>query len=170
MRDVYGKPTEEFRLSANQLLKLLKPLYGLADSGDYLHKTFSKHLRQDLMMTPTSGDLSLFFKVVKGKLCGLTGAYVDDTIGAGDAQFEQDSKATGLRFQSKDRENDNFQFAGIQLDKLEDGFLMHQERFARKISRLSKDCTYAQFRSKRHEQAWLTHTRPDISAAVNLAA
>lgn len=28
----------------------------------------------------------------------------------------------------------------------------------------------AEFRSKRHELAWLTHTRPDISAAVNLAA
>lgn len=36
------------------------------------------------MMTSTTGDLSLFFKIVEGKLKGLTGVYLDDTIGAGD--------------------------------------------------------------------------------------
>lgn len=35
MRDVYVRPTKEFKLSSNQLLRLLKPLYGLSDSGDY---------------------------------------------------------------------------------------------------------------------------------------
>lgn len=45
MHDVYVKPTKEFHLSDTHLLKLLKPLYGLADSGDYWHATFSKHLQ-----------------------------------------------------------------------------------------------------------------------------
>lgn len=44
MRDVYVKPTKESPLNANQLLKLLKPLYGLSSSGDYWHETFSKYL------------------------------------------------------------------------------------------------------------------------------
>jgi hypothetical protein len=35
MRDVYIKPSAEFELNANQVLKFLRPLYGLADSGDY---------------------------------------------------------------------------------------------------------------------------------------
>lgn len=35
MRDICVKPTREFKLSEKQLLKSLKPLYGLADSGDY---------------------------------------------------------------------------------------------------------------------------------------
>lgn len=170
MRHVYVRPTKELKLSANRLLRLLRPLYGLSDSGDYWHKTFSKHLQQDLMMTPTTGYLSLFFKSVHGKLQGLTGAYVDNTIGAGELQFENESMATSERFQSKERENDNFQFAGIQLEKRADGYLMHQERFARKIKLLSKDCTFSDFRSKRHELACLTHTRPDIAAAVNLPA
>lgn len=68
MRDVYVKPSREFKLLPNQLLKLLRPLYGQSDSGDYWHETFSKHLRHDLMMTQTTWDLSLFFKVVDGKL------------------------------------------------------------------------------------------------------
>ena len=32
------------------------------------------------MITPTTGDLFLFLKVVYGKLRGLAGAYVEDTI------------------------------------------------------------------------------------------
>lgn len=35
---------------------------------------------------------------------------------------------------------------------------------------LSKDCTFKEFRSRRMELAWLHHTRPDISAAINLLA
>ena len=34
-RDVYVKPSSKVDLESNQLLKLLKPLYGPADSGDY---------------------------------------------------------------------------------------------------------------------------------------
>lgn len=47
---------------------------------------------------------------------------------------------------------------------------MHQKLFAIKISSLSKQCTFTEFRSKRLELAWLTHTRLDISTTVNLAA
>lgn len=35
MREVYVNPSSEVRFSHNQLLHLLKPLYGLSDSGDY---------------------------------------------------------------------------------------------------------------------------------------
>lgn len=121
-------------------------------------------------MTSTAGDLSLFFRVVEGKLRGMTGAYVDDTIGTEDAKFEKESEATGERFQSNARDTGSFQFAGIQIEEEEGGYLMHQERFALKITQLSKQCTFSEFRSKRHELAWLTHTRPDLAAAVNLAA
>lgn len=170
MREVYVRPTKEFNLSEDNLLRLLKPLYGLSDSGDYWHSTFSNHLQHDLNMTQTTGDLSLFFKAIEGKLRGLTGAYVDDTLGAGDTAFEKESEVTGERFQSKAREEGNIEFAGIQIEKEEAGFLMHQERFALKISPLSKECTFTDFRSKRHQLAWLTHTRPDLCAGVNLAA
>ena len=88
MREVFVKPTKQFRLPPGRLLRLLKPLYGLSDSGDYWHSTFSNHLINDLRMTKTAGDLSLFIKVVDGKLRGMTGAYVDDTIGTGDEEFE----------------------------------------------------------------------------------
>lgn len=121
MREVYVKPTRELNLSSDQLLGLLKPLCGLADSGEYWHEMLSKHSQQGLCMRPTTGDLSLFFKVVESKPKGMTGAYVNDTIGTGDDVFENESKKTEYRFQSKLRENDKFQFAGIQIEKTEGG-------------------------------------------------
>ena len=35
MRDVYVKPSKEFELQPDQVLKLFKPPYGLAEIGDY---------------------------------------------------------------------------------------------------------------------------------------
>lgn len=170
MGEVYVRPTKEFQLPSDQLLKLLKPIYGLSDSGDYWHATFSNHLIRDLGMTSTTGDLSLFFKVVEGQLREMTGAYVDDTIGTGTTKFEKESITTGERFLSKEKELGNFDFAGIEIEKIDNGYLMHQKRFAQKITPSSKQCTFSEFRFKRHELAWLAHTRPDIAAAVNLAA
>ena len=68
MRNIYVKPTKQFKLSKDSLLKLLKPFYGLTDSGDYWHNTFTSHIREDLHMVPTISDPALFFKIVGGKI------------------------------------------------------------------------------------------------------
>jgi hypothetical protein len=38
LRDLYISPSSEFGLPREQVLRLLRPLYGLADSGDYWHE------------------------------------------------------------------------------------------------------------------------------------
>ena len=45
---------------------------------------------------------------------------------------------------------------------------MHQQRYAMKITQLTKQSTFYEFRSKRHELAWLTRTRADLSAACSI--
>ena len=171
MREIYVRPTKEFKLSHDQLLRLLKPLYGLADSGDYWHITFSSHLRRDLQMIPTLNDLSLFFKTVKGELAGMIGAYVDDTIGAGTAQFSRDSLVTEKRFDSSPRQKGDFKFARMEIESLPGGgYKIHQHSFAEKLQLLPETCSFSQYRSCRHTLAWLVHTRPDIACAVNMAA
>ncbi len=35
LRDVYLKPNRQLKVPAGYVLKLLRPFYGLADSGDY---------------------------------------------------------------------------------------------------------------------------------------
>lgn len=94
MSEVYVRPYKRdaeihFRLNENKLVRMLKPLYGLAESGAYWHVTFANCNKHDLKMTPSTGDMSFFFQTVKGKLEGLTGAYVDDSIGTGDKDFEE---------------------------------------------------------------------------------
>lgn len=64
MRDVYLKPSMELELSSEQLLKLLEPLYGLADSGDYWNETMAQHLENDWDMKRTAGDVSPFLRKV----------------------------------------------------------------------------------------------------------
>ncbi len=43
LREVYLRPNRQLHVPARYVLKLLCPVYGLADSGDYWYATFSKH-------------------------------------------------------------------------------------------------------------------------------
>lgn len=59
LRKAYLKEKPEFQLKDDQLLEILRPLYGLADSGDYWHATFLKHLKSDTNMQSTSSIIVL---------------------------------------------------------------------------------------------------------------
>lgn len=171
LRKIYIKGKPEFQLAPNQLLEILRPLYGLADSGDYWHATFLKHLKKDLGMHSTACDLSLFFKQLSGTLHGIVATHVDDTLSAGDKKFEQDTRITARRFDAKPREYETLNFAGVSIETQQNGSrLMHQAQYAAKIELLDKNCDYEIFRSRRHELAWITHTRPDVAAEAAILA
>ena len=89
MRDVYIQPSKEFELGPNQMLKLLKPLYGLADSGDYCGRTLRHHLESTIGMQSATTDGALFFKLLGDQLFGLCATYVDDCLHAGGTAYQQ---------------------------------------------------------------------------------
>eukprot|EP00171_Calliarthron_tuberculosum_P023252 IDg23252t1 len=60
------KPSPKFELSAEEYLKLLKPLYRLCDSGDLWHKKLDEHHQKDIGMRPFCSDLALY-KLVEDK-------------------------------------------------------------------------------------------------------
>lgn len=167
-REVYIRPTKRnrahFGLQENELLLLLKTLYGLADAGDYWHATFSEHLTEDLQMKRCIGDLSMFYKVEEGKIFGFAGAYVDDEIATGNLSFEDVCSITEAKFDSKKRTYSNFKFASVEVHKTEYGYILNQTSYIRSLRRLDMDCSYKEFRSRRHEMAWIGHTRPDTLA------
>lgn len=169
MMDIYIKPNKELRMEEGQLLKLMKPLYGLGESGDYSDVTMTRHLKKDLGMTPSAIDLSLFFKKVDGRLHGMTGMYVDDGIHVGDGKFLQECNKKQEKFKSSEREMDRFKFAGIEVRKTDEGILLHQTEHASRIKPLPKDCQFREYRSLRQRLHWFTHTRPDICCVVNKA-
>lgn len=76
------------------MIKLHKPLYGLADAGDYWDATITQHLQNDLRMFRSALDICLFFKHLNGKLAGLTDLYVDETLNAGNTSLLQLTKET----------------------------------------------------------------------------
>lgn len=105
---------------------------------------------------------------MRGKPRGTIGTCVDDTTSAGTNEFIEETTLTEKSFESKNRSYDNFTFAGVQVEKVQDGYLLHQENYARRLKELSKDRTFADFRSRRHELMWLTNTRPNICVDVNI--
>jgi hypothetical protein len=66
-RYVFVRP-ECIELARGELVKVVMPLYGLPDSGDYWNQTFRDHHRNDLRMQQTTGDFSLFSNESPGSL------------------------------------------------------------------------------------------------------
>ena len=121
-RSIYLHPPAELGLPAGTVPRLLKPIYGLADSGDYWNRTMTTHLHEDLSMESTSGDMSLFYKRDPSSLCGLVGTYVDDTLSAGSSKFLEESERTSRRFESKSRSFKYLKFAELHIVQLDNSF------------------------------------------------
>lgn len=61
-----------FDVGENDILKLIKPLYSLYDSGDYWYATIDRHLTKDLGMERAMSDFTLNFRFQNGNLTALT--------------------------------------------------------------------------------------------------
>ena len=136
-RDVYVKPSSEFDLDPNQLLKLLKPLYGLADSGDYWGRTLKHHLEKELGMKASVTNAAFFFKRVKEKP-GLCATYVEDCLQAGTEQFCQQAKCVERKFKCRPGDYDKVQFAGIKIESSLNGFQVHQNTIFPRLRRSAR--------------------------------
>lgn len=98
-RDVLLKdPPPKFKLRSSQVLQLLKPLYGLCESGDLWYKTPDEHHRLDLGISLLHTDPALYFKLNGSCLTGLSGSYVDDMLRAGTQEFHGTCFQTHKRF------------------------------------------------------------------------
>jgi len=120
-RDLYVKvrprDAKSFGLHENELLRMLKPLYGVPEPGDYWEFIFVLHVKEDLVMDPRTGDPALFLKKDAGDPGGI-GAYVDDSCMGGNKRFQDLMTATLDRFESKPRVFDDFTFIGVSVRTL----------------------------------------------------
>lgn len=66
------------------------------------------------------GDLSIFSGQNKAEQNGIERQYVDEIITSGKMRFEEEIKATGRRFESKQREWGKFVFDGIEIIRAAD--------------------------------------------------
>jgi hypothetical protein len=78
-------------LSPDEQLQVLKPLYGLPDSGNYWQETLVRHHLSSLNMKEATADYSLVFRIIGRTLVGMSGAYVNDLIHAGICGFNKEA-------------------------------------------------------------------------------
>ena len=168
-REVFIVPPKEFGLPADEIFKLVKPLYGLCDAGDYWYITLRSFLKDKLRITNLESDLSFYFHHDDVGLQGMLGTYVDDICTAGTTSFHRITDKLEERFESKKRVFDDFHFAGVHVQRDDEGVIhVSQKAHVNRIRALDKNCTFDEFRSRRHSLAWLTQSRPDVCATSNI--
>lgn len=144
-RDVFINPPKEITLKPAQLIKLLKPLYGLSESSDYWGRTLKRNLEDERGITSGTSDAALFFKKIGDNLIGAFATYVDDTLHVGNKDYSELVKNTENKFNCKTQEWNDTQFAGIQLQKQGEGFIMNQRKYIEKLQKIPENGTYSDF-------------------------
>ena len=162
------RPCPEFSLNPDQCLQLLKPLYGLCESGDLWHATLDRHHRKDLGMKPLDSDPALYHLMIDGILAGLSGSYVDDILRCGTKAFRRHCLPTNKRFEIAADEEIPCTFTGFRLSyDSRQAVQLDQCRYVEKIKPIPEDGTYKDLASLRMQLAWLSHSRPDLLFEVS---
>lgn len=70
-------------LSPSELLQIIKPLYALEESADFLYAVKTKFQTYEKLMTQSSKHFFSIFRTLMDKLVCLSGSYLDDIIESG---------------------------------------------------------------------------------------
>lgn len=165
MRKIFVEGLPEMELDANEVLELLRPLYGLADSGDRWHATLQHHHVADLQMEALDSEPAFYFRCMGERLIGLSGLYVDDILRAGTKEYEQLSASTSQKFDTTPSVFDEDTFAGLHFKEVDNGIAVDMQEYITKL-RFKEGQDYTSFASNRAKLAWLVYARPDICAVI----
>jgi hypothetical protein len=154
LRDVLLRiPKElEHRYPKGTVFRVVKPLYGIAESGLHWFVTYQRHHREHLQCTPSSYDPCLLISQA-GTSFGLVGMQTDDTLNLGDQDFieKEDIELQQAGIKAKPaqiiRSGDEASFNGC-LIKMEDDFLIMQQKG--QAERLEQITTKSQSREQEY--------------------
>ena len=131
----------ELDFEEDMALQLIKPLYGLSDSGDMWYKTPDTQNKENfkLILTKIDPVFYLCFDESKRSI-GMNRSFVDDLLCAGDSKFKKLREITHQKFETTPDEDPLFLFAGLKLKKLpDDSFTLDQSFYLEKIKILSDE-------------------------------
>lgn len=111
-------------------------------------------------------DPYLYFKRLNNLLIELCTSYIDDTLHTEDENYSNESHQTEQEFKCDEREYDNIQFAGLQIETTADIILIYYKRNIMKFCRLSPKNNFDACILLRAKLAWCTKSRANISCAV----
>jgi hypothetical protein len=147
--DVYQEPPD------GTVMKVIKPLYGIAEAGTHWWATYSKHHKEKLMMTTSTYDPCFLISTTKDKF-GVVGMQTDDTIILADDRFAslEDDELTKANLLAKPKEKltpeSPLVFNGCVLTHTGTTVSLRQKEQGKKIQLI--DINAADFKQKYIEQ------------------
>lgn len=172
IREAYIIPPKSLNLPKNVLWKLMKPLYGLPESGLLWYETYRSYHEVDLQMKASVVDPCVYYRQTSDDLSGMIVTQVDDSAIIGTASFLAQEDKVSPAFPSKGRhkvEQCGKDFNGSKIAKSGTGFSMDQSAYISRINNSKverKPEAYATLKGKLHYAS--SNTRPDLSCAINL--
>jgi hypothetical protein len=134
-RDFYIKPPRELATKLNleegSVVKVLKPLYGVPESGNHWYKTYHSHHVKELSMEQSTYDPCLLYS---NDPFGLVGLQTDDTLFVGNDDFAEQEQVQlkKAKFKAKERErltpDHDLKFNGAIIHAETTGITLTQER------------------------------------------
>lgn len=172
-RSIFLRPPKEMGLEPGKLLKAVKPLYGIPESGLHWYLTYVNHHKKALGMKQTKFDPCVLYRRVENKLEGLTTLQVDDSYGFGVKAFLDKEDEKSKKFITKPRINlsagSKRDFNGFVIEKCENGVCRLQQ--SEKLSSLRIPTSKEDFVNTRAKIQYIgCCTRPDVAAATQLLA
>lgn len=171
LRKVFVRPNE-LQLNENELVQVLRPVYGLADAGEYWSDTLSNHLREHCKFEQATTDLALWLKTTASKLVALAVTYVDDVLlAATDDALSEFERISRKRFDISLDTANTLSYLGMRIVTSPDGTRrISQPKQISRLKSLPLNSTFESYRSARASLAWLAQTRPDVCCAISVAA
>lgn len=170
-RNVYIKAPPELDLPDGFVLKVVKPLYGIPESGLHWYLTYLTHHLDTLHMTRSKSDPCVLIKRSKGQLEGLILLQVDDTLGLGTTNFMEEEQHHSQAFRCKPRTRLSAiptTFNGITITSHDNMIKIQQTE---KIMKLKPATTDKEFASQRALAQYIgVNVRPDTCAPIQLIA
>src|SRR5271170_4382435 len=102
-REFYVRLPRELLINNNLVLKVLKPLYGVPEAGNYWFKTYHAHYVKNLNITQSTYDPCLLYS---NELFSIIGLQTDDTLFLIDKTFidTEENELYKAKFTAKERE------------------------------------------------------------------
>ena len=172
-RKIFLRPPLEMNLDPDAVLVVLKPLYGVPESGLHWFVTYHAHHKQRLSMKSTKGDPCLLYRHSATETDGITALQVDDSYGHGTKEFLEEEERESKRFKCKPRKilkvGETTSFNGSQITV--ETNRVHLLRQMDKLRKVAKPKNPEEMVSLRALLQYIgCCTRPDLCASVQLLA
>lgn len=175
-REVYIKAPPELNLPPDFVLQVVKPLYGIPESGLHWYLTYLSHHLDTLHMKRTRADPCMMIRRTDSNLDGFILLQVDDSLGFGSTQFLDEEQTASARFRCKPRTaiaTKPITFNGINISRTTFDQTKHKYSINQtdKINKLSIVNDQKDFTSHRALAQYIgVNARPDVCAPVQLVA